>query len=474
VADNQGDPPNRARAAVIDSVAVPAGTAPTAAVPARDRRPPLRAVLPRRLGLALALLVLLGLTAFGAWVAGINLWAGYHFRAARHAIDHYHDTEAIAHLEACLTVWPHDPETLLLAARAARRLGDFARAESFQIQYRDACGVEDNDLMLEDLLLLAQRGEVDTVRRSCRTLVEDDHPQAPLVLEAMTNGYLRQFRLRDALACLDEWLKRQPDNPQALFLKGRVYDQGLNLSEARASYRRALQLDPERDDARLYLAGKLLDLVQAAEALPHLKYLRKRLPNNPLVPVLLARCCKLLRQPEEAERILDEMLSRFPNDSLALAERGGLALDRGRPKDAVAWLRRAAEQGPGNYEAHYRLFQALTQTGQIDAARKIEERLRQMKHDIDRIQEIVTRKMQEAPHDPALHYEAGTIALRAGAVDEGLRWLQSALKEDPQYLPAHRALAEFYERVGHTGHAARHRRALEAARQAPDQKRNGN
>jgi tetratricopeptide (TPR) repeat protein len=409
-------------------------------------------------------LLLLAVTAFGASVAGINLWADYHLRAARTALEHYHNHEAVGHLGACLQIWPRNLDCLLLAARAARRLNAFADAESFLERYRAARGSEDDNVMLEDILLLAQRGEVDTVRRCCQTLVEEDHPETPLILEAMTSGYIRQFRLHDALACLEDWQKRQPENPQAFFLKGRVFDQGMNLGEAVVCYRRVLQLDGDYDDARLHLAGKLLDLAQADEALPHLRYLHRRLPDNPLVQVLLARCRAQLGQAAQAEKLLDDLLARFPDDVMALAERGSLALQRGQNAAAEAWLSRAVEQAPGNYQAYYSWYLALTRLGRTDEAGKVQKHLEEMKRDLARIQEIVTRQMQEKPHDPALHYEAGQIALRAGAMDEGVRWLESALKEDPGYEPAHKALADFFERVGSPGRAAQHRRAAEAAR----------
>src|SRR5438552_817228 len=69
----------------------------------------------------LAIVALLALTGLGLWVAGRHLWAGYHLRAARAAVARYHNAEAEQHLRACLSVWPKDPEVLLLAARTARR-----------------------------------------------------------------------------------------------------------------------------------------------------------------------------------------------------------------------------------------------------------------------------------------------------------------------------------------------------------------
>ena len=81
--------------------------------------------------------------------------------------------------------------------------------------------------------------------------------------------------------------------------------------------------------------------------------------------------------------------------------------------------------------------------------------------DSRRFTEIIRDLMQRSPHDPGLHYELGMIAFRSGSPKEGLRWLESALREDPRHVPAHRGLALYYQKAGQAGRAARH---LEQAR----------
>src|SRR5262245_24861638 len=63
-----------------------------------------------------ALLLLFGLLV--AW-AGRFLWAEYHLRAARHALERRAYPEARAHLDRYLQVWPRSPTAHLLAARCA-------------------------------------------------------------------------------------------------------------------------------------------------------------------------------------------------------------------------------------------------------------------------------------------------------------------------------------------------------------------
>src|SRR5687768_6019165 len=67
-----------------------------------------------------------------AVVAGVGLY-GYALRrwdAAEAAIKDDRPTDARAHLDLCLTVWPRNPEVHLRAARAARLERDFPAAEA--------------------------------------------------------------------------------------------------------------------------------------------------------------------------------------------------------------------------------------------------------------------------------------------------------------------------------------------------------
>src|SRR5579885_2432931 len=114
------------------SETVLASSPPLPPTPIHRRRRPLVIV---------ALLLLIGLgIALGTGMVGTYLWAAYHLRAAREAVERYHTHEALSHLQACLTVWPRDPETLFLAARAARRTGEFDWADHYLDQYQELRG----------------------------------------------------------------------------------------------------------------------------------------------------------------------------------------------------------------------------------------------------------------------------------------------------------------------------------------------
>jgi Tfp pilus assembly protein PilF len=64
------------------------------------------------------------------------------------------------------------------------------------------------------------------------------------------------------------------------------------------------------------------------------------------------------------------------------------------------------------------------------------------------------------PRDPNLRYKAGRIFLDSRQDAEGLRWLSSALQEDPNHRPTHQLLADYYRKNGKTELAEEHQRVL--------------
>src|SRR5207237_7754119 len=126
----------------------------------------------------------------------------------------------------------------------------------------------------------------------------------------------------------------------------------------------------------------------------------------------------------------------------ALALRGRLALDQGQYADAESWLRQALDADPNNCVARYNLTSCLLALDKADEARKQELWSKQIQDDLARYDRIISHQFLEKPHNAALHCELGQLLLRLGRIEEGRRWLDSALREDPAYAPALKALAE--------------------------------
>jgi tetratricopeptide (TPR) repeat protein len=399
-------------------------------------------------------LALLGVTAVWGW----NVWAaGRSLEAARAALARRDFAAARAHLDDCLRRRPDDAALHLLAAQAARRAGLYAEAEGHLDRCQRLGGVTD-ETRLEWDLLHVQQGELGGAERRLRATITPDHPQARLVLEALTQGYLKAERLGDALEALGLWLGRWPNDPQALAWRGWVAEHVGNPRDAAGDYRSALESDADHFAARLGLARVLLRGHQAREAVGHFERLRQSRPDEPDVLLGLAGCLAELDDRDGAVRLLDRLLAQHPHHARALTERGKLALEAGQTEQAERWLREAVARAPDDREALYRLVRCLRRQGKAPEADRLDRELTELIRDLRRLEEII-RSVFRKPQDADLRCEAGRIALRRGREAEGLRWLDGALRLDARHRGAHEALAAYFEGKGEAEKAAQHRRA---------------
>lgn len=408
---------------------------------------------PRR---ALGVLVLLLLVGAAVGAIGVFLWTGHHLRAARRASELGHNTDAIRHLRKCRLVRPDQAEVLLLSARAARRSGVWSDVEQLLDRYWRIYG-DDDALVLERLLFQATRGEVEESRSLLQAHIDADDAAAPLAREALAAGLLQRFRLKEAQQHIDRWLDSDPDSTLALLARGKLHQLREQSSEALLTYRRILELDADHDLARLRLTTVLLQLSQGEEALDHLEFLRRRLPDHPEVLTQLGQAMDLQDRADEARAVLDSCLRDNPDHAAALAERGRIARRDGDTELAEELLRRAIQIEPGKVTARYQFSLVLNQNGKPAEAAKEQEAIRQLEADAQRIHELLHYRLQQTPNDPAIHYEIAMIALRGGLPRDALRWLQSALQVGPDHETTHRALATYYHETGNPILSARHR-----------------
>jgi tetratricopeptide (TPR) repeat protein len=407
---------------------------------------------PRRLFLTGCCFALLGVAGY---LGSRNLWAAYHFRQAGRAIDRRDWSQARANLRLCLEVWPGSAATHFLAGRTARRADDYEDA----VQHLDECerlGDRSKNLELERALLRAQQGDIAPVERQLVDLVEQNDPDAPLILEALIKGYVQTSRLPLALYCAAKWLRLQPDSVEALFWRGQFYEQLFSHDQALEDFRRVVELDPEHKAGRLHLAEQLVRHRLFDEALPHLQRLAAQDPGSAPVLLALARCQGALGHSEEAVALLDNLLRAQPRNVAALVERGKLALDADQLAEAESWARKAVEAAPRGRTAIYFLGQCLERRGRHEEAKIYSAQLKEIDAAWARYEQVMG-KLTKTPLDPALRSEAGTLLMRVGKDEEGLRLLSALLRDAPEYGPAHQALADYYERTGNHSLAAHHR-----------------
>jgi predicted Zn-dependent protease len=429
----------------------PGGQPGVAGREARPRRGPATYVLA---GLLVAgLLALIGGV---AWFVAIQIAAERHYQAAQDAFRRRDFTTAQEHLARCLAVRRDSADVHFLAARTARRAGLYDEAHRHLAEYNRLGGVPEA-VELEQVLSRVQRGDLESFEGYLLSCVQHGHPDAALLLEALIKGYIRTYRMYQASHCLNQLLELEPDNAQALIWRGEVAERNRNHTDARADYRRAVELEPDNVEARLKLAAVLFHHRLAAEAAEHYQHVLLREPGHVSARLGVTRCRRDLGQTEEAKQLLDALLAENPANVRVLHERGQLALQTNDAADAEAWLRKAVSLAPYDREVIYTLAQCLQMRGKHEEAKEYHKKREQIEASLERLSNL-TREIAGNPHDAGLRYEAGMIFLNNGQDVEGLRWLESALREDPRHKPTHAALAEYYQRQTRLDLALHHRR----------------
>jgi tetratricopeptide (TPR) repeat protein len=411
---------------------------------------------PARVVLALALLGLIG---FAAYAVGRNLWADQQLRAARRALAANDLPRARACLLLSLRVYRHNPDIHFLLARAARRAGDYDEAAYHREECRRLGGLEDA-VELERVLADAQRGRLAEAEKYLRVCLDQEHPEAVWILEALAQGYVQTYRLPPAMLCLNRWLRLQPDSVPALFLRAQASEHLQYAAEARQDYQRVLDLDPDHEAARFSLADSLAQAERSSDALPHFRLLRERRPGDPAVLLGLARCLVDQGNHDEARGLLEAVLAEDPRQPVGMIQLGKVALAQGKLDEARRWLEKAVKQVPYDREAVHTLAQCYQQMDRPADARSCQERLKAIAADREVLREAV-RQMLVRPHDPLPRLLAGQVFLKAGNANEALRWFESALQEDPGHVPTHQALRDYYLQAGLPDRAAAHERKLQ-------------
>lgn len=395
-------------------------------------------------------------------IGGINLWAWHHLRDAERLVAKQQYAAAYKHYEQCLQVWRWSFSIQLQAGRTARRAGLYSDAQEQLEQcrrLRSGSSQPAFSLALEQLLLQAQSGDINEVEDVLWAETKKRDADAPLILEALARGYMRVLRLGTAMMCWRMIVEREPDNVDALLNFGRLLESS-DPDAAVKNYRLALDVDPERDDVRLALGQALLrDRPDLAR--PYLEEVYRRQPDNAEAMIGLAQVYQGSAEPEKARELLKAALQQKPGDSRALGELGRLTVDSGRVAEGEALLRKAIAADFTNVDAHYHLYLSLLQQPGREAEAAAQQALhKRITDDNARLIQLASKDLNSTPNDPNLHYEMGTIFLRNGKSELGLRWLYFALKLDPTHQRTHQALYEHFRATGDTEKAEQHRQAL--------------
>jgi tetratricopeptide (TPR) repeat protein len=380
------------------------------------------------------------------------------------------------------------PETVFLEARLRRKLLQVPRASEL-LSKAAREGFDRERLTREAILLQAQAGSIRPITTKMDQMMMDPRGDGAEICEAYVNGALIAGMNEIALTILPVWKSEFPDDPQSNYALARVLEYQGQLDAAINELRSGIKKNGNHWPT-LYTLGRILLGQNSVDEAMLLFESASRMRDNAAPLFQKAKCLRALGQSDEAHAILKELVTR-PEEAIRRSfsrvsepqrglpiqlELGSLETVLKRYEEAVHWFDVVLEDDPKNQDARYARAIALRHLQRTDEANR----------DFAEVQEVRTRLLEvdrlvdeidKNPDEPNVEKRCriGELFLKYEKGGRGEFWLRGALNRDPDYAPAHRLLAEYYEQLAlrepeYAAMADQHRRAAAAANGALESK----
>ncbi|MBM4321386.1 MAG: tetratricopeptide repeat protein, partial [Deltaproteobacteria bacterium] len=278
-------------------------------------------------------------------------------------------------------------------------------------------------------------------------------------------------KLDDAVEPVEELLRKDPQNSDAMLLKGEMLIQRKQHAAAAQILRQAMMLRSSQPRLTYALAraqlldGKVLEGRQRMEEVLQLD------EDHPLATMAMAEELRSREKYADAVRILRRMTNedRPLGPNLLLANAHQLTADmltrQGKSDDAVRELTQALTRKPGNVEILLELGKLYNQRGQYEQALQQYDSINSLgKPNLDahigqircllalrklsEANEVIIAARREWPENPQLPYYQGIVQEERGAIDKAREEYQNALKQDPHFFYPTIRLARLFLREG--------------------------
>jgi putative PEP-CTERM system TPR-repeat lipoprotein len=246
---------------------------------------------------------------------------------------------AIDVLSPALKDAQQDAQLFALAGESYMQAGDYAKATEY---FTKASTLAPKAAEFHTALGLSKLalGENDRAVTELETAAALDtkSPKANVLL-AMTHLRLKEYD--KALTTAKTLEKEQPDNPLAHNLKGAAYLGKNDSAAARASFEKALAIQPTNSSAVMSLIQ--LDLHD--------------------------------KKPEVAKKRLEAILEKDKKNSQVMTALASLADSQGQLKEATTWLEKASQENPDALQPAMQLAAHYLRTGEKQKALAIAQKL---------------------------------------------------------------------------------------------------
>lgn len=315
---------------------------------------------------------------------------------ARAALRRGRSDYAVQVLRAAIAEAPKEPSLYLLLSEAYQSMGNATAAVLAIDQARAASGRDDSSFVRAKADLCRQMRQVGCAIAELSTLRERQELSQPEVLE-LARLMAAAGRTDEAMATLDQVLVRSPDDPDAKTVEAEIMLRLGKELEAGTLLDRLVKEHPTLVRARIVRARYFLNVGNPKDAdldlsaLPPTDELRLELTTLRVL-ILLA-----LERHQDAAAVLEPVVRDMPRDADLMALTAQVRLQQQKPDEAATW---------------------------------------------------VSKALQLQPALPRALFVRGLIAQARGDARQAEADFEAALRADPRFVPAHRALWQAAARRG--------------------------
>lgn len=355
--------------------------------------------------------------------------------------------------------FPNDAERELLWARIYRKKADFPSMDR-HLSKANLLGGDKTAIQMEEAMAAAQAGSLELVEVQLFKWLEAGIGDIDELSDAYANGLASHSRFENLNQVLDAWQMDYPNDPRPDYRRARVHEYYQGWEQADASYRKSLQRNSGFYPSRYRLGRVLMLQRKMEEAREQFEFCSDM--SRPEAPMTsMAICYRSLGDADKAKALLEEVLKSTPEeiaesyDSLeespeyfeAASNLGDLEAEVGNHDAAEKWLRMAIVKNSRDLQSRYSLAVNLRELGRIEEAQKEFDFVSESRKALEQVNPL-RNQIVENPQDPALRVKLGEVLLKYESERNGRFWINSAFSIDPNYRPAHEALAKHYAELG--------------------------
>ncbi|MEM9045958.1 MAG: tetratricopeptide repeat protein, partial [Pseudomonadota bacterium] len=303
---------------------------------------------------------------------------------------------------------PGDRDLLDLLGFTRIRLEDWIGAEAAAEELRQYDAERAQQLFAA--ILLGQE-KFDEGADLLRNLPEDERRRAASIA-ALMQTYLRDGELEEGITFLDDLLTDNPEDLQALGLRGNIYIIEEKYDEAEANYRRILEIDPGNGGAHSALSRLFAITGDAEKSEGALMAGLEASPNSIVLLSRLAQLREVQGRFDDAIEVYEELYKRVP-DSLLVANNLASLLSDHHADDRLA------------VERAYTIASRL-RPSELPQYRDTYGWTRYLKGEYEEALEKIAPVIEALPTNPWVHYHLGMIYLALERKDDAKSHLEQA------------------------------------------------